>query len=101
MSFDLLDGSNFNAALELAAACLIIPSASMKDLPKGNANLIPLIWKLSNVSLWFEHPKERLMHLTSLKRVFFLFYISYPASIWLNYFTLWRKNYGKSFTFKD
>ena len=44
----LLDGSNFNAVLELAAACLIMPNASIKDLPKGNANLIPLIWKLSN-----------------------------------------------------
>ena len=38
--------------------------------------------------------------LTSPRESFsILYFIS--ASIWLNYFTLWRKNYGKSFTFKD
>ena len=51
MAFVLLAGNNFNLLFVDAAEYLIIPSASMKDLPKGKANLIPLIVKLSS-ALW-------------------------------------------------
>jgi hypothetical protein len=43
----LFAGSNFNLLLAAAAEYLIMPKASINDLPKGNANLIPLIVKLS------------------------------------------------------
>ena len=43
----LLAGKSFNLLFAAAAENLIIPKASIKDLPKGKANLIPLIVKLS------------------------------------------------------
>ena len=43
----LLAGNSFNLLLAAAAENLIIPKASIKDLPKGKTNLIPLIVKLS------------------------------------------------------
>ena len=46
-AFDLFAGSNFNLLFAAAAEYLIMPKASINDLPKGNANLIPLIVKLS------------------------------------------------------
>ena len=39
--------NNFNFWFAAAAENLIIPSASINDLPKGKANFIPLIVKLS------------------------------------------------------
>ena len=47
MAIALFEGNNFNLLLAAAAEYLIMPKASIKDLPKGKANLMPLIVKLS------------------------------------------------------
>ena len=57
IAFDLFAGSNFNLLLAAAAEYLIMPKASINDLPKGNANLIPLIVKLSK-ALWVWAPHK-------------------------------------------
>ena len=56
IAFVLLAGNSFSLLLAEAAEYLIIPSASIKDRPKGKANFIPLIVKLSECSLGLSSP---------------------------------------------
>ena len=56
MAFVLLAGNNFNLLFVDAAEYLIIPSASMKDLPKGKANFNTAYRKVIKRSLSLSTP---------------------------------------------